>query len=390
MKIREVSIDAVKPYEHNPRQITDEAVEKVANSIKEFGFQQPIVVDAEYVVIAGHTRLLAAKKLGLETVPVVVADSLTPEQVKAYRLADNKTGEFSFWDEPALYEELQGLEDLGYDMEPFGFNTFLDDYEDGEAEEDDYDGSVPDETDIKRGDMFRLGDHILMCGDSTSESDVQMLIGGGVADMVLTDPPYNVAYEGKTKDALKIKNDSMDDSGFHSFLVSAFSLMEKVLKAGGSFYIWHADMEGINFRTAVQESGLILKQTLIWNKNCFTLGRQDYQWKHEPCLYGWKNGASHFWNSDRKQSTVIDWDKPNRNEDHPTMKPVGLMGYLIQNSSRKGEIVLDLFGGSGSTLIACEQLGRKCRMMELDPIYCQVIIDRWEALTGEKAEKIGA
>lgn len=218
--------------------------------------------------------------------------------------------------------------------------------------------------------------------------------------MVLTDPPYNVDYAGKNdylntyekgnRNGTAIQNDKMEDTAFYSFLLLAFHRVAESLKEGGAFYIWHSDIEGLNFRRAIKESGLTLKQTLIWNKNNFVLGRQDYQWRHEPCLYGWKNGASHFWNSDRKQSTVIDWDKPNRNEDHPTMKPVGLMGYLIQNSSRKGEIVLDLFGGSGSTLIACEQLGRKCRMMELDPIYCQVIIDRWEALTGEKAEKIGA
>lgn len=207
--------------------------------------------------------------------------------------------------------------------------------------------------------------------------------------MWLTDPPYNVAYEGATAEKLTIMNDSMDDEKFRAFLLDAFTAAVEVMKTGAAFYIWHADTEGFNFRCAVKNAGLLLKQCLIWNKNQLVMGRQDYQWKHEPCLYGWKDGGSHHWYSDRKQTTVLNFDKPLRNADHPTMKPVPLFGYKIQNSSKQGDIILDTFGGSGTTLIACEQLGRKCRMMELDPHYCDVIIARWEKLTGNKAEKLG-
>lgn len=401
MEIQEADINRILPYPNNPRKIPEEAIEKVANSIREFGFRQPIVVDRDNVVIVGHTRLLAAKRLGMTTVPVVVAADLTPEQAKAYRLADNRTGEISDWDDDKLFEELDDLFHLDFDMSEFGFESPFDDDDDEEPEEDDYDGSVPDSTDIRRGDIFRLGDHILMCGDSTLLSDVRILMGGGTADMCLTDPPYNVALgmggskddarkRHRRKDGLVIMNDSMDDESFREFLVAAFSAIRESLRAGGAFYIWHADNEGLNFRRALREAGLQQRQTLIWNKNAFTLGRQDYQWKHEPCLYGWKDGAPHYFVDDRTLSTVIDCDKPQRSEEHPTMKPVTLMAALIQHSSRKGDTVLDPFGGSGTTLIACEELGRKCRMMELDPRYCQVIINRWEKLTGRKAERISA
>ena len=420
-KIQEWPIENIRPYENNPRKIPQKAVDAVAASIKEFGFKQPIVVDKAGVIIVGHTRLKAAEKLGLAKVPVIVASDLTDEQARAYRLADNRTGEIAMWDRPILDDELRRILDI--DMMDFGF---LEPEPEPEGTDDDFDpdeamdkarsGSDGDGA-IRRGDIFRLGNHILMCGDSTAAEDVTRLMGGGTANMVLTDPPYNVDYQGN---AGKIMNDNMGDSSFLRFLTAAFKAAASALKEGGAFYIWHADSEGLNFRLAVKESGLTLKQTLIWNKNTFVLGRQDYQWRHEPCLYGWKEGSSHYFIEDRSQetvfqkkpedvdgmteeeaketlkkilalpATVIDCPKPQRSDEHPTMKPVTLMARLIRNSTRREDIVLDLFGGSGSTLIACEQLGRKCRMMELDPLYCRVIIDRWEKLTGRKAEKVSA
>ena len=237
-------------------------------------------------------------------------------------------------------------------------------------------------------DESEIHSHRLMCGDSTILTDVHKLMGGQLADLLLTDPPYNVDYTGKSKKALKIKNDKMSGDDFYEFLFTAFSNAYCVMKEGAAFYIWHADLEGESFRKACNESGLTVRQGLIWNKSSIVLSRQDYQWKHEPCLYGWKEGAAHKWRSDRKQTTVIDWDKPNKNEQHPTMKPVGLFDYQIKNNTDKGDIVLDLFAGSGTTVIACEQNGRIAYCMELDPKYCDVIIKRWETFTGKKAEKI--
>lgn len=237
----------------------------------------------------------------------------------------------------------------------------------------------------KRGDIWQLGRHRLMCGDSTIINDVEMLMNGNQADLFLTDPPYNVDYEGSTKDHLKIENDKQTDENFRQFLTDAFSNANMVMKAGAVFYIWHSDSEGYNFRGACRDCGWTVRQCLIWNKNAMVMGRQDYQWKHEPCLYGWKDGAGHLWASDRKQTTVIDYNKPLKNDIHPTMKPVGLFDYQIKNNTKGGDIVLDLFGGSGTSLIACEQDGRTCYTMELDPRYVDAIIKRWENLTGEKA-----
>ena len=261
--------------------------------------------------------------------------------------------------------------------------------ENEDAEEDDFDETV-DKIPAKcqKGDVWALGDHRLMCGDSTIADDVNCLMGGELADLWLTDPPYNVAYEGRTKEKLKIDNDSMSSSAFLSFLTAAFDNACAVLKPGASFYIWFASKEHMNFEQALNAVGLVVREELIWAKNSMTLGRQDYQWKHEPCLYGWKEGASHNWYSDRKQTTILEFDKPARNGEHPTMKPIPLFAYLTKNSSRSQDIVLDTFGGSGTTLIVCEQIGRKCRTMEYDPHYCDVIIARWEKLTGKKAELI--
>ncbi|HEQ9747617.1 TPA: ParB N-terminal domain-containing protein [Streptococcus pyogenes] len=375
-------LSEITPYKNNPRN-NDEAVGPVAESIKEFGFKVPIVVDKNGEIINSHTRYKAAQKLGLETVPVIVADDLSEEQIKAFRLADNKVGEIAVWDLDLLNEELNDILDL--DMSAFGFDVLdnLDDLIEDEKDLDDFTGTVPDEPKSKLGDIYQLGSHKLMCGDSTNGADVKKLMNGELADLLLTDPPYNVAYEGKTKDSLTIKNDSMDNDSFRQFLVNAFSSANEVMKPGAVFYIWHADSEGYNFRGACFDIGWTVRQCLIWNKNSMVLGRQDYHWKHEPCLYGWKDGAGHLWASDRKQTTVIDYEKPQRNGVHPTMKPVGLFDYQIKNNTKGSDIVLDLFGGSGTTLIACESNGRHARLMEYDPKYVDVIIKRWEELTGE-------
>lgn len=387
MEFVDKKLSEITPYKNNPRN-NDEAVGPVAESIKEFGFKVPIVIDKNGEIVNGRTRYKAAKKLGLETVPVIVADDLSEEQIKAFRLADNKVGEIAAWDLDLLNEELNDILDL--DMSAFGFDVLdnLDDLIEDEKDLDDFTETVPDEPKSKLGDIYQLGSHKLMCGDSTNGADVKKLMNGELADLLLTDPPYNVAYEGKTKDSLTIKNDSMDNDSFRQFLVNAFSSANEVMKPGAVFYIWHADSEGYNFRGACFDIGWTVRQCLIWNKNSMVLGRQDYHWKHEPCLYGWKDGAGHLWASDRKQTTVIDYEKPQRNGVHPTMKPVGLFDYQIKNNTKGSDIVLDLFGGSGTTLIACESNGRHARLMEYDPKYVDVIINRWEELTGDKAIKL--
>nr|DAL34055.1 MAG TPA_asm: adenine specific DNA methyltransferase [Caudoviricetes sp.] len=386
MKVFEANIKDIKPYPNNPRIITNEAIEKVANSIKEFGMQQPIVVDKDMVIIVGHTRLKACESLGMGTVPCVIADNLSDEQVKAYRLADNKTNEFTDWNLELLDFELEDLFKDNFDMEQFGFELDLEGEEDKEIVEDEVPNEVPSV--VKEHEVWKLGRHILMCGDSTQEEDVKKLMGGGIADMLITDPPYGVSYVGKTKDSLKIENDSKEDSEFINFLTDSFNAGDSVLKEGGVFYIWHADSRGYVFRVACKNVNWEIRQCLVWVKQSMVLGRQDYQWKHEPCLYGWKEGSAHLWASDRKQTTVLEFDRPMKNLEHPTMKPVNLFAYLIKNSSKKDDIILDLFGGSGTTIIACEQLERSARVMELSPHYCDVIIQRWENLTGEKAVKI--
>ena len=374
-------IKSIRPYEKNPRR-NDEAVDAVASSIREFGWQQPIVVDKDGVIIAGHTRYKAAKKLKCDTVPVVVADDLTEDQVKAYRLADNKTGELAEWDTALLDEELAELAD--FDMSQFGFDTILQE-EAREAEEDDYEVNPPEEPKAKLGDIYQLGRHRLMCGDSTDAESVYQLCQDGQVDMLLTDPPYGVDYTGKTKDTLKIQNDATSDETLRDMLADAFSAANNIMKPGAVFYIWHADLKALVFRIACQMAGWEVRQVLIWVKNTMIMGRKDYQWKHESCLYGWKDGARHLWASDRKQTTILNFDRPTKNKEHPTMKPVKLFDYQIQNNTKGGDIVLDLFGGSGTTIVACEQNGRCARVMELDPRYVDVIIDRWEKFTGEKA-----
>lgn len=420
-ELTEMKLADIRPYEKNPRR-NDDSVQAVANSIKAFGFRSPIIVDADNVIIAGHTRYKAAKKLRLKTVPVIVADDMTPEQVEAYRIADNSAGSKSDWDQDLLAEILAeigpayNMADFGLDMDQYiDTNEILDDIEEDEPP------APPKKAETKPGEIIRLGDHVLLCGDATKPADVNRLMdamGKEEADMVLTDPPYNVAIVGETKEHLTIENDDMDDGIFKQFLTDAVTNMADHLKAGGSFYIWHASMKGPIFWEAIADAGLTIRQVLQWVKNIFVLGRQDYQWRHEPCYYGWKDGAPHYFINDRTKTTVaedpldieamsekdlrallkkiitenpsdvIHENKPARSADHPTMKPVGLMARLIFNSTHAGDTVMDLFGGSGSTLAACEQLHRRCAMMELDPVYCDVIIKRWENLTGKKAERI--
>jgi site-specific DNA-methyltransferase (adenine-specific) len=416
MEITNKKLNELIPYEKNPRS-NDQAVKYVANSISNFGFKVPIVIDKENIIVCGHTRYKAAKRLKYKEVPCIIADDLTEEQIKAFRLADNKVAEYAEWDMDLLLEELNGLTD-DFDMLDFGFDEIVASMEEKEVIEDDFEPDITKEAVSKIGDIYKLGNHILMVGDSTRQEDVDKLMDGEVADLVVTDPPYNVNVSNSK--GMKIQNDNMASSLFKEFLTAAFNNINRNLKPGGAFYVWFANSEHINFETALNDNGLHVRQELVWNKSGFILGRQDYHWKHEPCLYGWKDGAAHYFIDDRTQSTVIedipqdfekmkkadlikllndiydkgvntsviDEAKPQVNDLHPTMKPLKLIGKLVNNSSRENEIVLDLFGGSGSTLMVCEQLNRKCRMMEYDPVYADVIITRWEEFTGEKAIKI--
>lgn len=423
MQIYDKPLGWLTPYKNNPRN-NDEAVEPVANSISEFGFKVPIVATSDGEIINGHTRWKAAKKLKLKTVPVIIADDLTEEQVRAFRLADNKVAEIAQWDIELLLSEIESVDNL--DMTLFGFadsDYTLDDFEDEETDTDISEDEIESEGDsvssVEYGDIYQLGRHRLMCGDSTSAGDMKELVNGEKIDLYVTDPPYNVAYEGKTEEAMTIQNDSMDDASFRQFLRDAFSVADQHLKPGGAFYIWHADSEGLNFRAAVKETGWLLKQNLVWVKNSIVLGRQDYQWKHEPCLYGWKDGASHYFVDNRTLATVIEEDeenlkemtkgelisyiktmqensptsifyedKPVRSDIHPTMKPLKLIARCVLNSSKKGERVLDSFNGGGSTLMVCEKTERIYYGMELDPVYVERTIKRWKEETGLKAEKI--
>lgn len=392
-RIEHWALDRLKPYAKNARTHSDAQVQKIAASIAEFGFTNPILVDSSDGIIAGHGRLMAAQLLDMDSVPVVVLDYLTDAQRRAYIIADNRLALDAGWDEDVLAAELADLDVEGFDLSLTGFtddelaDLMIDDEEgegiDSEAA-DDVPEARPDPV-SRPGDIWILGRHRVMCGDSLNLGMVEELMAGGLADLLLTDPPYNVAYEGKTADALTIENDAMDDDSFRQFLRDAYATADAVMKPGAGFYVWHADSEGFNFRGAAQDVGWKVRQCLIWNKNVLVLGRQDYHWKHEPCLYGWKAGAAHYWGSDRTQTTVLNFNKPNRNGEHPTMKPVELFEYQVRNSCPPGGVVLDLFGGSGTTAIACEASGRVARLMELDPRYADVIVRRWQDLTGSEA-----
>ena len=388
MQIINLKLADIHPYERNPRN-NDAAVAAVAKSIQEFGFKNPIILDQDHVIVAGHTRYRVAKQLGMTEVPCVIADDLTPEQVKAFRIADNKTGEIAEWNYELLPVELRELQSAQFDLSLLGFDTDElekllsngDEVTEGETEPD----AVPEMPEVassRPGEVYQLGEHRLLCGDSTCEADTAKLMAGGMVDLYLVDPPYNVALTGST--GLTIQNDNMGDGEFRNFLTRAFTAAAEVIKPGASFYIFHSDSESANFRLACRDTGLDVHQTLYWVKNSFILGRFDYHYMSESVLYGWKAGEAHRWFNDRCQTNILHFDKPKCNDVHPSMKVVEMLVYLVKNSSARGDIVLDNFGGSGSTLVACEQTGRKCRMMELDPRYCDVIRRRWaEFVHGE-------
>lgn len=375
-----VTIEKLVPYVNNARTHNPQQILKLRSSLREFGFINPVIIDREHNVIAGHGRILAAKEEGIKEVPCVFVDYLTPAQKKAYILADNRMAMDAGWDEELLRVEIESLQGADFDVALTGFDEkdiaelFAGD--DGDTQEDDFDvdGELKKLPVSKDGDVWLLGKHRLVCGDSTKEETYVTLMDGKKANLVVTDPPYNVNYEGG---AGKIKNDNMENDKFYQFLLDAFTNMERVMAEDGSIYVFHADTEGLNFRKAFSEAGFYLSGTCIWKKQSLVLGRSPYQWQHEPCLYGWKKKGKHQWYSDRKQTTIWEFDKPKKNGDHPTMKPIPLIAYPIKNSSMSNCIVLDPFGGSGSTLIACEQLGRICHTIELDEKYCDVIVKRY-------------
>ena len=424
LKIEYVDIDSIKPYEKNAKLHPEEQIEQIKKSIEQFGMDDPIGIWKDEIV-EGHGRLIACKELGFTEVPIIRLDHLTDEERKAYTLAHNKLTMNSDFDLDILQEELDNFDTI--DMSDFGFDLDFDIEEETEIVEDEV-PDVPEEPKAKLGDIYQLGNNRLMCGDSTSEDDVAKLMNGVKADMVMTDPPYNVDYSSKNEMLnfsdkgshiqKPIENDKIDN--FEKFIYDAYKNMVNNTKDGGAFYIWHSEKEDIAFKEQLIKAGVYIHQTLIWVKNNFVLGRMDYQPKHEPCLYGWKEGAGHYFVDDRSQSSVIEDEKPDikkmKKEElvklleeiysdkvsttvikenkpqvsdlHPTMKPIKLLAKLIKNSSKQEEIVLDLFGGSGSTLITCEQLNRNCYTMEYDPHYVDVIIQRWENFTGKKAIKL--
>jgi len=390
MQVEQRKIESLIPYVNNSRTHSDEQVAQIAASVREFGWTNPILVDGKNGIIAGHGRLAAARKLGLSEIPVIVLDHLTEAQKKALVIADNKLAMNAGWDNELLALELAEIDELGFDLDLTGFTAeeiaalMPVEGTDGLTDPDDA-PAVQENPVTLPGDVWVMDKHRLLCGDSTSVNDLAKLTYGSLVDMWLTDPPYNVAYEGKTKDALTIKNDEMGDDQFRQFLRDSYTAADTVMKPGAVFYIWHADSEGYNFRGAAQDAGWKVRQCLIWKKSTMVMGRQDYHWKHEPCLYGWKDGAGHLWAADRKQTTILEFDKPSRNGEHPTMKPVALFEYQMLNNTKGGDIVLDSFGGSGTTLIAAEKNGRTAMLMELDPRYCDVIVKRWQDFTGKIA-----
>jgi site-specific DNA-methyltransferase (adenine-specific) len=384
-----VAVEDLVPYALNSRTHSDEQVAQLAASIREFGFTNPILIDEANNLIAGHGRVLAARKAKMENIPAVVVTGLDDRRRRALVIADNKLALNAGWDEEALRVELEDLagdfgELMGFSEDELVELLKSDEGTEGLTDED----AVPDAPEqpvTVEGDVWALGRHRLMCGDSTSVDHLERLCEGQLVDMWLTDPPYNVAYEGGTKEKLTIQNDSMSNDSFRQFLRDSYTAADAVMKKGATFYIWHADLEGYNFRGAASDIGWQIRQCLIWKKSSLVMGRQDYHWMHEPCLYGWKDGAAHLWAADRKQTTILEFNKPLRNGEHPTMKPVELFEYQMLNNTKGSDLVLDSFAGSGTTAIACEKHGRMARLMELDPKYCDVIIKRWQEFTGEQA-----
>lgn len=374
-----VPITKLVPYVNNARTHSPEQINKLRSSLREFGFINPVIIDRDFGVIAGHGRILAAKEEGIAEVPCVFADHLTEAQKKAYILADNRMAMDAGWDEELLRVEIEALQAEAFDLSLTGFDEKeLSDLfkDDADVQEDDFDvdAELEKPTFSKSGDVWTLGRHRLVCGDSTKAETFAILMNGRKANLVVTDPPYNVNYEGT---AGKIKNDNLADEKFYQFLFDAFSNIEKVMADDASIYVFHADTEGLNFRKAFSDAGFYLSGCCIWKKPSLVLGRSPYQWQHEPCLYGWKKSGKHQWYADRKQTTIWEFEKTKKNTDHPTMKPIPLLAYPIQNSSMSNTLVLDPFGGSGSTLIACEQTDRDCYTIELDEKYCDVIVKRY-------------
>ena len=383
-----VPVSKLVPYVNNARTHSPEQVMKLRSSLREFGFINPIIIDRDYGIIAGHGRLLAAKEEGITEVPCVFVDYLTEAQKKAYILADNRMAMDAGWDEELLRVEIEALQGEAFDVSLTGFDEMelADLFKDGSdsgAEDDDYDLSAALEKAafVERGDIWTVGRHRLMCGDATSAEDVAALMDDRKANLILTDPPYGVSF--KSSSGLTIQNDSMKNEEFYNFLLSAFENMADHLEKGGAAYVFHADTEGLNFRRAFIDAGFHLAGCCIWVKDSLVLGRSDYQWQHEPVLYGFMQNGKHPWYSDRKQTTIWNFAKPKRNANHPTSKPLDLLGYPIGNSTQENAIVIDTFGGSGYTLMACEQINRTCCTMELDEKYASVILRRYVDDTGD-------
>lgn len=372
----------LRDYPKNPRTFTEKGMADLKASLTSLGYIDPIAINLDGTIIGGHARKHTLIALGLHEIDVRVPDrQLTAKEVDEaiIRLNKNVAG---VWDYKVLEDSFQKAELVKWGFEKHEFNQFAPTKGNTDPDEE---VTIPSVAVTQVGDQWMLGNHSVRCGDSTRSEDVALLMGGKVADLLLTDPPYNVSYEGKTKDALKIQNDSMNDESFRLFLRNALTAADGVMRPGAMFYIWHADSEGYNFRGACKDAGWRVRQCLVWHKQTMVMDRQDYHWRHEPCLYGWKDGASHLWAADRKQTTILEFDRPSRSGQHPTMKPVALFEYQIKNSTVDENVVLDLFGGSGTTLIACERLGREARLMELDPVYVDVIVTRWQNFTGKQA-----
>jgi len=381
-KMELVSVAKLIPYINNARTHSADQVNKLRSSLREFGFINPVIIDKDYNIIAGHGRILAAKEEGIPEVPCVYVDYLTEAQKKAYILADNRMAMDAGWDEELLRLEIEALQAESFDVSLTGFGDqeiadLFKDEEGSGAKDDDYDLSAALEKAafVEKGDIWTVGRHRLMCGDATSAEDVERLMDGRRANLILTDPPYGVSFQ--SSDGLSIQNDSIKGEEFYQFLLSAMQNMASVLASGGAAYVFHADTEGLNFRRAFVDAGFHLAGCCIWVKNSLVLGRSDYQWQHEPVLYGFLQNGKHPWYSDRKQTTIWNFDKPKRNKNHPTSKPLDLLAYPIGNSTQANAIVIDTFGGSGSTLMACEQTGRICCTMELDEKYASVILRRY-------------
>ena len=379
-----VPLSKLVPYINNARTHSPEQVTKLRSSLREFGFVNPVIIDRDYGIIAGHGRVMAAREEGIEEVPCVFVDYLTEAQKKAYIIADNRFAQDAGWDEELLRIEIEALQGMDFDVGLTGFNDdeiadLFDANGKSEAEDDDFDLSAALEKAafVQRGDLWTVGRHRLMCGDATSTEDVAALMDGKKANLIVTDPPYNVDF--KSSNGLSIKNDKLENDKFYKFLLAAFHNMAANLEKGGAAYVFHADTEGLNFRRAFIDAGFHLAGCCIWVKNSLVLGRSDYQWQHEPVLYGFLQNGKHYWskNAGRSQTTIWNFDKPKKNKNHPTSKPLDLLAYPIGNSSRENSIVIDTFGGSGSTMMACEQTNRICYTMELDEKYASVILRRF-------------